>query len=125
MRYTTQGSVATEERMRTMATTVRVEETLAEQLREIASEEHRPIGQVIADAIAQYQREKFWKGVHEDFVRLRSDPVAWQEYQDEIVLFEGASMDGLEEEPPYYTPEEEEAIRAEHARTQHGGGLGR
>lgn len=108
-----------------MATTVRVEERLAEQLREIASEESRPIGQVIADAIAQYQKDKFWNGVYEDFARLKSDPGSWQEYQDEIALLEGASMDGLEGEPPYYTPEEEEAIRAEHARTQHGGDLGR
>jgi hypothetical protein len=111
--------------METVATTVRVEEALAERLRQIALEEHRPIGQVIADAVAQYEKERFWTGVHEDYARLKADPAAWLDYQDETARFEGASMDGLDGEPPYYTPEEEEEIRAEHARTQHGGDLGR
>ncbi len=71
------------------------------------------------------QKEKFWAGVHEDYARLKADPVAWLDYQVEIALFEGASLDGLVGEPPYYTPEEEEEIRVEHARTKHGGGLGR
>ncbi len=103
-----------------MGTMVRVDEDLHATLREIAEAEHRPIGQVIADAVRQYQREKFWKGVHEDFARLRSDPVAWQGYQDEVALLEGGSLDGLEHEEPYYTPEEEAEIRAEHARAQQG-----
>ena len=102
-----------------MATTVRVEEKLAAKLREIAREEHRPVGQVIHDAITRYEREKFWRGVTEDLERLRADPAAWQDYQDEIRLLEGGSMDGLEDEPPYFTPEEEEAIHARaRARTQ-------
>lgn len=101
-----------------MATTVRVDDQLHATLREIAKEERRAIGQVIEDAITRYQKEKFWQGVYGDLARLRSDPVAWKDYRDEIAFFDGGSMDGLEHEPPYYTPEEEEAIRAEHARTQ-------
>jgi len=99
-----------------MATTVRVEDKLAATLRTLASEDRRPIGQVIEDAVAQYQKAKFWEGVHEDFARLRADPAAWADYENEIALFAGGSMDGLEDEPPYYTPAEEEEIRAEHAR---------
>lgn len=102
-----------------MATTVRVEDELAARLREISIEERRPVGQVIKDAVARYEREKFWQGVTEDLERLRADPVAWKDYQDEIALLEGGSMDGLEGEPPYYTPEEEEAIRVRaNARSQ-------
>ncbi len=100
-----------------MATTVRVDERVAERLRAIALEEHRSIGQVIADAISQYQKEKFWTEVHESFAQLRSDPEAWREYQHEISVFQGASMDGFEHEAPYYSAEEEEEIRAQHART--------
>ena len=103
-----------------MATTVRVDSELAELLREIAAEEHRPIGKVIEDAVTRYQKEKFWQGVNEDFARLRQDPTAWQAYQDDIRQLQGSSMDGLEAEPPYYTPEEEEEILAEHARAQDG-----
>ena len=36
-----------------MATTVRVDERVAAQLREIALEEHRSMGQVIAEAVAR------------------------------------------------------------------------
>ncbi len=100
-----------------MATTVRVDERVAERLRAIALEEHRSIGQVIDDAVSQYQKEKFWTDVHASFAQLRSDPGAWREYQHEIALFEGASMDGLQDEAPYYSAEEEEEIRAQHART--------
>jgi hypothetical protein len=95
-----------------MAATVRVEDNVHAMLLELAKEEHRPIGQVIEDAIERYRREKFWKGVNEDLERLRADPIAWKDYQDEIALLEGGSMDGLRTEPPYFTPEEEEEIRA-------------
>ena len=101
-----------------MATTVRVEEKLAARLRELAREEHRPIGQVIEDAVAQYKREKFWQEVEASVERLRADPVAWQDYQDEIAFLEGGSMDGLKDEEPYYTAEEVEEIRGRRTRTQ-------
>ena len=56
-----------------MATTVRVEDKVHAMLVELAKEERRPIGQVIEQAIEQYRREKFWKGVTEDLERLRAD----------------------------------------------------
>ncbi len=103
-----------------MASTVRVEDSLHATLREIAAEEHRPIGQVIEDAIQRYRKEKFWRGVHEDFARLRADPVAWKSYQDEVTLWDSTAGDGLENEEPYYTPEEEKEISEHYARTWGG-----
>ncbi|HYI25082.1 MAG TPA: ribbon-helix-helix protein, CopG family [Thermomicrobiales bacterium] len=93
-----------------MATTVRVDDELAATLKELAVSERRPIGQVIEAAVRHYQREKFWRDVEASVGRLRADPVAWQEYQDEIRLLEGGSMDGLEAEEPYYTAAEVEEI---------------
>lgn len=101
-----------------MATTVRVEDRLAATLRELAREEHRPIGQVIEDAVSRYKREKFWLEIEASVERLRSDPTAWKDYQDEIALLEGGSMDGLEDEDPYYIEEEVGEIRGRRARTQ-------
>ena len=101
-----------------MASTVRVDDRLHARLREIAQDEHRPIGQVIEEAIEGYERKKFWQAVNESVDRLRADPDAWRAYQDEVALFEGGAMDGLEHEEPYYTPEEEEMIRGDHARTK-------
>lgn len=41
---------------------------------------------------------------------MRADPVAWKDYLDEIALWDTLSGDGLENEEPYYTPEEEAAL---------------
>lgn len=101
-----------------MATTVRVDERVAAKLRDLANEEHRPIGQVIRDAVDQYQKEKFWREVEASVGRLRANPVAWQEYQKEIRFYEGGSMDGLNDEEPYYTETEVEDILGRKARTQ-------
>ncbi len=89
-------------------------------LREMAEAEQRPMGEIVNDLIERYELEQFWKLAHDAVERLRSDPVAWNDYREEALMLQGGSMDGLEGEPPYYTAEEEEAILAEHARTQVG-----
>lgn len=100
-----------------MAGMVRVDNALHARLREIAEAEHRPIGQVIEDAIGRYERQKFWQGVADDFARLKADPAAWQDYQDEVMVWDATAGDGLENEEPYYTAEEEAEIDAHHTRT--------
>ena len=112
-----------------MANTVRVDERLHATLREIARDEKRSIGQVIEDAIKRYQKERFWAEFQEDYARLRADPVAWKDYQDEIALWDTLAGDGLENEEPYYSPEEEAELVATDPRpafrTDDGGSLGR
>ncbi len=76
-----------------MARTVRVDDKLHTRLREIAEAEHRPIGKVIEEAIQHYEREKFWREANDAVERLRADPVAWEEYQDEVALLEGGALD--------------------------------
>ena len=56
--------------------------------------------------------DEFWDGIEEDLARLRADPVAWKDYQDEIALWDTLAGDGLENEVPYYNPEEEAALAA-------------
>lgn len=87
--------------------TVRVERTVHAKLKELSEAEHRPISQVIEEAIDRYQREKFWAEMHESFARLRADPAAWQEYQDEAAIWDSISGDGLEDELPYFDEDEE------------------
>lgn len=82
--------------------TVRVESDLHAKLKELSETEHRPISEVIEEAIDRYQREKFWTEMHESFGRLRSDPVAWNAYQDEATIWDSMSGDGLEDEEPYF-----------------------
>ncbi len=99
---------------------VKISSTRHAKMREIAKSEQRPMGDIVNDLIERYELEQFWKQAHDAVERLRSDPVAWQDYRDEAQMLQGGSMDGLENEPPYYTPEEEEEILAEHARSQGG-----
>ena len=86
--------------------TVRVGPKLHAKLRALSDAEQRSITQVIEEAVDRYQKENFWKALHEGFARLRVDPVAWREYQDEAALWDSVSGDGLEEEEPYFTEEE-------------------
>ncbi len=95
-----------------MAKSVRVDERLHATLQEIAQEEKRSIRQIIEDAVRQYRKERFWAGVEEDLARLRADPVAWKDYQDEIAVWDTLASDGLENAEPYYTPEEEAELAA-------------
>lgn len=97
---------------------VKISSTSHARLREIAKVEQRPMGDIVNDLIERYEIEQFWKRANEAMERVRADPVAWQAYRDEALMLQGESMDGLESEPPYYTPEEEENMLAEHARAQ-------
>ena len=86
--------------------TVRVEPKLHATLRALALAEQRSISQVIEEAIDRYQTDAFWRAMHDGFARLRADPAAWRDYQDEAALWDTASGDGLEDEAPYFTAAE-------------------
>lgn len=100
-----------------MAVTVSLDDRVYAALVELAAEERRPIGRVIETGVERYKKAKFWERVRADFARLRADPDAWRGYQDEIVLWETTSKDGLEAEEPYYSATEEAEIDADYART--------
>ncbi len=86
-----------------MATTsVRVDPSTHAVLRDLSRQEEKPIGQVVAEAVEQYKKDKFWRELEEDYERLRADPEAWQDYQDEMALWDSTSNDGLESEESYY-----------------------
>ena len=91
------------------STTIRVDARTREVLREWSKEQRKPIGEVIADLVEHQERERFWREMHEDFARLRADPDAWQDYQDELAVWDATLMDGLEDEEPYYGVAEEES----------------
>jgi hypothetical protein len=86
-------------------------------LQELARSQHRPMGEIVTELVDRYEREKFWNEVDISLARLQADPVAWNSYQDEIRLLEGGSLDGLAQEPPYFTPEEIEALLADETNT--------
>jgi hypothetical protein len=87
------------------STGIRVEERTHATLCVWADQEHKPIGQIVVELVEREATQRFWQAMHEDYVRLRANQPAWQDYLDEIALFEGGSLDALSnEEPPYPTP---------------------
>lgn len=103
---------------RSSAPAVKLNPATHAKLLTLARSDDRPMGDIITQLVDRYEEERFWKDLHASVEALRADPVAWKDYQDEIHFFEGGSLDGLENEEPYYSPDEEDAIRARHARTE-------
>lgn len=84
------------------STTIRVDPRTHAILRELSEQEHKPIGQLVTEAVERYRDEKFWQEMEGALARLKADPAAWEDYQDEIALWDTTSGDGLENEEPYY-----------------------
>jgi hypothetical protein len=99
------------------STVVRIEERTHATLREWADQDHKPIGQIVTELVEREATQRFWREMHEGYARLRADLPAWQDYLDEMSLFEGGSLDDLANEEPYYTPEEEAEIE-HHAQSR-------
>ncbi|CAN5830252.1 MAG: hypothetical protein ACR2GI_01290 [Thermomicrobiales bacterium] len=95
------------------SSSVRVEDETIVKLRAISNDEKRPIGQIVTDLVRKYEDEKFWSEMQEDYARLQADPVAWKDYRDEAAQWDTLSGDGLANEEPYDTAEEEERLRAD------------
>src|SRR5690349_4720426 len=99
------------------STVVRIDERTHATLRALAEREHKSIGQIVTELVDRQETERFWREMREGYARLQADPVAWQDYLREAQFLEEASMDGLEQEEPYYSPEEEAEIE-QYARSQ-------
>lgn len=82
-------------------TSIRVSRQTHEKLKEIADKEHRALGEIVDEAIAQYRERQFWQDARKAYTRLREDPDEWQAYKDELAAWDATLMDGLEGEEPY------------------------
>lgn len=83
------------------STNIRVDVRTHAALRELADQQHRPVGKVVFDAVEQYREDIFWREMEDGLAMLKADSVAWKDYQDEIALWDTASGDGLQNEEPY------------------------
>ena len=68
-------------------------------LAELAADQERPMGDLVAELIEKERRRAFMVAANEDYARLRADPEAWADWQAEIKSMEGTLMDGLDEYP--------------------------
>lgn len=86
---------------------IRVSNETRDKLVRIAEFQHSSIGEVVEVAAAKLERELFWQQVNEAYARLKADPVAWAEYQEELKFWDAMSGDGLEDYPYEYDDDDE------------------
>lgn len=77
---------------------VRIPADTHARLRDIAESRNEPIGHVITQMVAEIEEQQFWEEFRESAARIRADPDAWREMQEEQRIYDGALMDGLEPE---------------------------
>ena len=53
---------------------------------------------ILDDAIEQYRRDRFFRELNENYIRLQADPKAWEEELAERQLWDAANTDGLDRE---------------------------
>lgn len=80
------------------STTVRISEQSRQRLRELAAQTGEPMQTVIDMALEQYRRQKFLEECHAAYCVLQQDPVAWEDYQQELAAWDITLLDGLEPE---------------------------
>ncbi len=86
---------------------IRVSVETRNKLAKFAEEDQKSIGELVEAAANKIERDRFWKNYREGFEKLKADPEAWAEYQDELKLWDGQPWDGLEEYPYEYGPDDE------------------
>lgn len=77
---------------------VGVSESTHEALRPLSLKEGKTMQDIIDKAVEYYRRKTFLQGLSEAFQALRANPEAWQEYQEEMTLWDNTLQDSLENE---------------------------
>lgn len=79
-------------------TTIRVSHRTRERLRELAETRGSAMSRVLDEAVEAYRRELFVRSVNEAYGRIREDANATAEMCEEQSGWDGALLDGLEDD---------------------------
>lgn len=78
---------------------VRVYESTHQILRGLAATQGQSMQEIIDQAVEDYRRRLFLKGLNDDFERLRGDSRLWKEHEQEMALWKESTLaDGLDAE---------------------------
>lgn len=77
--------------------TVRISERAHRILQSLADETKQPMTEILAQAIEEFQQNRFWEQTNAAFAALRNDPQAWAQEQEERRAWEATLADGLSE----------------------------
>ncbi len=80
---------------------VKVSASTHAKLRDLSDHQHRPMGEIVTELVDRYEDELFWAEAKQQITRLKSDPVAWKDYLDEMAEWDAMPNDILDREAPY------------------------
>ena len=79
--------------------TIRVEKETRDRLAKLAKIQKRPMTHIVAEAVAKYEDEVFWRRAREGYERMNADPNDRAAYDAEMALWDTALGDGLKDFP--------------------------
>ena len=79
-----------------MTTTVRISKRTRDVLRELAQATGVSMQEVLEQAVEVYRRERLLAEANAAYAALRSNPQAWQEWQEELAAWDATLADSLE-----------------------------
>ena len=77
--------------------TVRISEAARETLRELASNAHLSMQEILERALEEYRRKTFLEQVNAGYAVMTEDGAAWHEFQAELASWDATLGDGLDE----------------------------
>ena len=80
-------------------TTIRVEQETRDRLAKLSIAQKRPMTRIVAEAVAKYEDELFWKKAREGYERMNADPEDRAAYDAEVTLWDTTLGDGLQDAP--------------------------
>lgn len=81
------------------STTIRIPSDIYAMLRRLAEHGDQTVGQVVAEAVGRYDRERALADLNAAYARIAADPEASAEWQAELRDVEGTLLDGVADDP--------------------------
>jgi len=78
--------------------TVRISLKTREKLRELTTNTGESMQTILDKAIEELDRKLFWERTNSAYAKLKKNPIAWKEEQEERLAWDVTLADGLEEE---------------------------
>ena len=80
-------------------TSIRVEKKTHAKLAELSDRQHRPMAKIVADAVARYEDDLFWKAAQEGYEKMNADPEDREAFDADVAAWDSTLNDGLEDFP--------------------------
>jgi hypothetical protein len=89
---------------------IKVNSSTHEKLRDLAELQQRSMGEIITELVDRYEEDLFWAEAKQQLDRLKSDPVAWKDYLDEMAEWDAMPNDILDLESPYESTTDDDNV---------------